>query len=330
MGIPKLNKWLLDKCSPTSIQKRHLTDLQDKRIAVDISIYLYRFLVDGHFMEQLYLFLATLRYYCICPVIIFDGKAPAEKRATIQRRKSEKQDAKAQYLLLEEQLAHTEDILLRQDIQKKMAALKKRMVRITWAYIDSAIELINAFGFEYYLAPSEADDLCVHLALTGDVYAILSDDMDLLLSGSPRLLRGFNISTHEVILYDTSAILVDLGMTLQDFRATVALSGTDYELNTPKPNMAIKRCFELYQEYRLENKGDTMIDWLGHKGVIEPVEYRHICGMFDHNEVVLTEFVKKNKPIPRKMSLAEIRTIMRPHKFIFPGHLTPVEHTPDV
>jgi 5'-3' exonuclease len=320
MGIPKLNKWLLDKCSPDSIKKQHLIDLQDKRIAVDISIYLYRFLVDGNFMEQLYLFLATLRYYCIQPVIIFDGKAPAEKRATIQRRQNDKQDAKTQYLLLEEQLANTEDIILRQDIQKKMASLKKRMVRITWAYIDAAIELIKAFGFEYYLAPHEADQLCVHLALTNYVYAILSDDMDLLLSGAPRLLRGFHISTHELNLYDTSAILIDMNMTLEDFRATVALSGTDYELNIPRPNMAIKRCFELYQEYCLENKGESLIDWLGHKGIIEPVEYRHICSMFEHN-YELEEFVQKNKLVSKKMSLNEIRTIMRPHKFIFPGHL---------
>lgn len=320
MGIPKLNRWLLDKCSPTSIQKRHLTDLQDKRIAVDMSIYLYRFLVDGNFMEQLYMFLATLRYYCIQPVIIFDGKAPAEKRATIQRRQNDKQDAKTQYILLEEQLTNTEDVLLRQDIHKKMAALKKRMVRITWAYIDAAIELIKAFGFEYYLAPHEADELCVHLAITNDVYAILSDDMDLLLSGAPRLLRGFHISTQEVNLYDTSAILSDMNMTLEDFRATVALSGTDYEIDTPRPNFAIKRCFELYQEYHMENKGEQLIDWLGHKGIIEPVEYRHICSMFEHKSE-LEEFVQKNKAVPKKMSLIEIRALMRPHKFIFTGYL---------
>ena len=321
MGIPKLNKWLIDNCSPDSIQKIHLTDLQDKRIAVDISIYLYRFLVDGNFMEQLYLFLSTLRYYCIQPVIIFDGKAPAEKRATIQRRQNDKKDAKTQYLLLEEELANTEDILLRQDIQKKMAALKKRMVRITWEHIDAAIELIKAFGFEYYLAPHEADQLCVHFAITNDVYAILSDDMDLLLSGAPRLLRGFHVSTHEVNLYDSSAILIDMDMTLEDFRATVALSGTDYELTTPRPNMAKKRCFELYQEYHIENKGESLIDWLGHKGIIEPVEYQHICSMFEHKAVELEEFVEKNKPNSRKMNLADIRTIMRCHKFIFPGYL---------
>lgn len=329
MGIPKLNKWLLEKCSTNSIQKCRLFDLQDKPIAVDMSIYLYRFLVDGHFMEQLYLFLSTLRYYCIRPIIVFDGKAPAEKQATIQRRKKEKKDAKTQYLLLEEELAQTEDTFLRQEIQQKLAALKKRMARITWAHIDATIDLLKAFGFEYYLAPSEADQLCLHLAVTGKVYAILSDDMDLLLSGAPRLLRGFNISTHETILYDTNAILVDMGMTLEDFRATVALTGTDYELNTPRPNMSIKRCFELYDEYRLENNRESLIDWLGHKGIIEPVEYRHICSMFDHRPE-LEEFVKKNKPTTLKMSLAGIRAIMRLHKFIFPGHLTTDEHTPHV
>jgi 5'-3' exonuclease len=329
MGISKLNRWLLDKCSPASIRKYHLFDLQDKRIAVDMSIYLYKFLVDGHFMEHLYLFLATLRYYCICPVIIFDGKAPAEKQATIQRRKKEKKDAKAQYLLLEEELAHTEDPLLIKELQQKICVLKKRMVRITWAHIDATIDLIKAFGFEYYLAPNEADQLCVHLALTNYVYAILSDDMDLLLSGAPRLLRGFHISTHEVNLYDTNAILVDMGMTLEDFRATVALTGTDYELNTPRPNMSIKRCFELYEEYRVENNGMSLIEWLGHKGIIEPVEYRHICGMFDHRPE-LEEFVKKNRPLPIKMSLAGIRAIMRPHKFIFPEYMTTDEHMPHV
>ena len=321
MGIPKLNKWLLDKCSPTSIKTQTLEQLQDKCVVVDISIYLYRFLTDGHFMEQLYLFLSTLKYYCIHPIIIFDGKAPVEKRATLQRRHNEKQEAKTQYLLLEQQFNETNDIILRQDLQKKMDILKKRMVRITWAHIDDAIELIKAFGFEYYLAPHEADQLCVHLAITNkNIYAILSDDMDLLLSGAPRLLRGFHLSTHEVILYDTSSILIDIHMTLQDFRATVALSGTDYEVNGQRPMISIKACFELYNEYCNDMKTSIeFIDWLGHKGVVDPDEYRQLCNLFDHNAscVELTEFIKKNTPPRSKMNIAAIQGIMVKHKFIF-------------
>lgn len=319
MGIPKLNKWLLEKCSPHSIQKKKLDEFQDKRVAIDISIYLYKFLMDDRFMENLYLFLAILRYNCIQPVIIFDGKSPAEKHATIQRRKSEKQEAHSQYIAIEQQLLEETDQNIRQTLVQKMSALKKRMVRITWAHIDAAIELIKAFGFEYYLAPYEADQLCVHLAVTGNVYAVLSDDMDLIISGVPRIMRGLNMTTHEIFLYDTNSILVDVSMTLHDFRNTIVLSGTDYEMKISHPTFTIKRCFELYEEYK-ESQQNSFHIWLGEKGIVDPCEFQHICSMFDNesssNE--LSEFLKKNEPITRpKMNLITIQNIMKQHKFIF-------------
>ena len=331
MGIPKLNKWLLEKCSPQSIKKMGLAEYQDKRIAVDISIYLYRFLMDNRFMENLYLFLATLRYNCIKPVIIFDGKAPVEKSATIQKRRTEKQEAHSQFVLYEQQLVKETDENIRQNIIQKMNVLKKRMVRITWSHIDAAIELIQAFGFEYYLAPCEADQLCVHLAVTGDVYAVLSDDMDLIISGVPRIMRGFNINTHEIFLYDTQSILSDVHMTLEDFRNTVVLSGTDYEMKTTHPNFTIKRCFELYDEYKSSLLIAPIVpisfaepisfeQWLSEKELIDPVEFKHICSMFDNDSSSneLTEFLKKNRPTTRpKINLVAIQKIMSLHKFIF-------------
>ena len=319
MGIPKLNKWLLDKCSPYSIQKKRLDEFQDKRVAIDISIYLYKFLMDDKFMENLYLFLAILRYNCIEPVIIFDGKAPAEKRATIQRRKSEKQEAQSQFTTIEQQLLEEKDENIRKTLLIRQAALKKRMVRVTWTHIDAAIELIQAFGFEYYLAPCEADQLCVHLAVTGNVYAVLSDDMDLIISGVPRIMRALNMTTHEIFLYDTNAILVDVHMTLDDFRNTIVLSGTDYEMKTANTNFSIKRCFELYEEYK-ESGMNSFHSWLGEKGIVEPSEFQHICSMFDSGSSFdeLTEFLKKNEATTRpKMNIINIQNIMKQHKFIF-------------
>lgn len=319
MGIPKLNKWLLSKCSSKSIQRLHLTEFQDKRVAVDISIYLYRFLMDGRYMESLYLFFAILKFYCIQPVIVFDGKAPAEKRATIQKRYKDKQEASSQYSLYEKQLTEATDEKVKQEIQSKMTALKKRMIRITWAHIDNAIDLLKSFGFEYYLAPHEADQLCVHLAQTGDVYAILSDDMDLLISGVPRVMRALNISTHEVFLYDTNAIMSDIQMSLTDFRETVVLSGTDYEMKHPTPTLTIKRCFELYQEYISEETPEAFHDWLGQKGIIEPVEFQHICSLFDNTGAFdeLAVFIEKNRAT-HKLNIPNIKTIMRQYRFIFP------------
>jgi len=319
MGIPKLNKWLLQNCSPQSIQKKGLLEFQYKRVAIDISIYLYKFLIDDKFMENLYLFLVILRYNCINPVIIFDGKAPPEKRATIQHRKLEKQEAHNEYMIIEQQLSQEKDENIKKSLLIKMAILKKRMVRVTWAHIDAAIELIKAFGFEYYLAPCEADQLCIHLAVSNDVYAVLSDDMDLIISGVPRIIRAFNMTTQEVYLYDTQSILVDIKMTQDDFRNTIVLSGTDYEMKTYHPNFTIKKCFELYREYK-ESCHESFHLWLGEKNIVEPSEFIHICSLFNSNllQEILTEFIKKNRPtIPLKMSISAIQKIMKQHNFIF-------------
>lgn len=319
MGIPKLNRWLLEKCSPNSIKKKRLSEFEDRKIAVDISIYLYRFMMDDRFHENLYLFLAIFKYYCIQPIFVFDGKAPVEKKDLLQRRKKDKQEASTEFCLLENQLNTTDDEAKKKELQEKMTSLKKRMIKLTWTHIDATIELLVAFGFEYYLAPHEADELCVHLAVTNKVYAVLSDDMDLLISGVPRILRSMNMMSHEIILYDTSEILRDINMTLNDFRQTVVLSGTDYDIQ--RQGFPIKRCFELFTEYKsthIQGLHQTFSEWLGQKGFIDPVNFQHTCSLFDTSANVneLDDFIRQNRVIT-KMNLTAIKTIMRQHKFIF-------------
>jgi flap endonuclease-1 len=316
MGIPKLNRWLLEKCSPNSIKKKRLSEFEDRKIAVDISIYLYRFMMDDRFHENLYLFLAIFKYYCIQPIFVFDGKAPAEKKDLLQRRKKDKQEASTEFCLLENQLNETVDEAKKKELQDKMASLKKRMIKITWTHIDAAIELLVAFGFEYYLAPHEADELCVHLAVTNKVYAVLSDDMDLLISGVPRILRSMNMMSHEIILYDTSEILRDINMTLNDFRQTIVLSGTDYDIQ--RQGFPIKRCFELFSEYKTQSSSQTFAEWLGQKGFIDIIDFQHTCSLFDTSKNVneLDDFVRQHRVIT-KMNVSNIKSIMRKHKFIF-------------
>jgi len=316
MGIPKLNRWLLDKCSPNSIKKKNLSEFEDRKIAVDISIYLYKFLMDGRFHEHLYLFLAIFKYYCIHPIFVFDGKAPVEKRDLLKKRKKDKQEASTEFVSLENQLNETEDEVKKKEIQDKMAALKKRMVKITWAHIDSAIELLVAFGFEYYLAPHEADELCVHLAVTNKVYAVLSDDMDLLISGVPRVLRLMNMMSHDITLYDTSSILRDIKMTLNEFREAVVLAGTDYDIQ--RQGFPIRRCFELFTEYKSVGGQQSFAEWLGQKGFIDPVDFQHTCSLFDTSANIneLDDFIRQNRIIT-KTNVMAIKNIMRQHKFIF-------------
>jgi len=91
MGIRMLNKFLQDKCK-TSISFINLSELSGKRIAVDISIYLYKFLSENALLENLYLMISIFREHKITPIFVFDGKPPVEKNDTIAFRKKTKRN----------------------------------------------------------------------------------------------------------------------------------------------------------------------------------------------------------------------------------------------
>ena len=78
MGIKHLNSYLKRTCR-NILPKVSLWDLRGKRVAIDASIYMYRFasqdaLVDG--MYQLTMLLLDNR---ITPLYVFDGPPPPEK-----------------------------------------------------------------------------------------------------------------------------------------------------------------------------------------------------------------------------------------------------------
>ena len=306
MGIPKLNKLLLEKCSPQAIHTVHLETFYKQKVAVDISIYLYRFLGDGNFMEHLYMFLSLFKYYCIEPIFVFDGKPPAEKKDTIYKRKMEERAAKEEYDELQRIEIHDENI------QKRIEVLKKKMIRIRWADIDKAIELMDAFGFAHYLAPHEADQLCVHLAKRGDVYAVMSDDMDMIVSGCSRVIRNLNIYTHEAVLYHVDVILSDLHMSLPDFRQIIILSGTDYDIRGG--HIPITRAFEMYYQHT----GNSFYDWLCEQNIVTD-DFMNIYNLFDTDNyaVELDTFIAAAPVIHKKTSVSAIQSIMRPYRFIF-------------
>jgi 5'-3' exonuclease len=76
MGIKDLNRYFRSVSSNTSIQATHLSQLSGKRIAIDTSIYLYKFSGEGTLMESFYSMITIFRYYNITPLFVFDGKPP--------------------------------------------------------------------------------------------------------------------------------------------------------------------------------------------------------------------------------------------------------------
>ena len=316
MGIKNLNQFLLNTCSKRAITKMNFFDIQRKVIVVDISIYLYKFMTDGNYMENLYTLLSLFKYYIITPIFIFDGKPPPEKWDLIKKRNWEKKEAEAKLLEIS---SHPDDFS-----KEEIDELRKKAVRIKNDDILKAKELMDAFGFIYYNAPGEADQLCAYFVNTGIAWACLSDDMDMFLYGCTRVLRNLSLMNHRVLFYDTPQILKELGMNYTDFLEIMVLCGTDYNTGY----ISLRKTLELHNEYKnttdlvVYQEKEPFYNWFIKKlHFNETANFTSICNMFDiSGQTVLENFSARFKLdiLEKKANVPKIKEIMANYGFLFP------------
>ena len=234
MGVRNLNRFIQHKC-PDASCRVHLRELSGKRIAVDTSIYMYRYSGEGALLENMYLMASVFRHYNIHAVFVFDGVPPPQKTEIIEIRKKKKDQAKKQYDTLlkmtkEKRDASGCEITTTEldDIEETMRELKKQFVRLRDCDVSSVKELLVSFGFATIDAEGEADALCAKLSIRKRVDACMSDDTDMFVYGCPVVLRNISLLNHSAMRYDTSVILKTLGLTQQEFKMMCVVSGTDY------------------------------------------------------------------------------------------------------
>jgi 5'-3' exonuclease len=273
MGIPLLNKLIRDKCrkSPDAIRQIHFSDLKGKIIAVDTSIYMYKFTGDNALIDNMYQLIMFFKQNEIIPLFIFDGTAPPEKHELLQIRKNQKNNAEIKYKELQHKLItikqkttnegtneHTNEYTnedtneTKKEITNEMDILKKKFIRLKNSDIEEVKKLMNLCGVLYYDAEGEADQLCAKLVISKSAYACLSDDMDMFVYGCPLILRYMSLLNLTFILYDLSEILKYLNVSLHDFKQICIYSGTDYSniSNKNKNNkIDLYKTFNYYEKY---------------------------------------------------------------------------------
>jgi 5'-3' exonuclease len=268
MGIKYLNRFLRTECK-NSIKIASLTELSDKKIVVDISIYMYKFEAENTLIENMYLMLSIFRHYNITPVFVFDGKSPTEKKELLLKRRENKKAAKEEYIKLQEQLrdcGKEMDEDDKQEILNNMDLLKKQFVYITKDKIELVKDLIRAHGLTYYDAVGEADELCAQLVIKNKVWGCLSEDMDLFVYGAPRILRYLSLMNHTVVIYDMKGILNELQISHKDLRQICVLSGTDYNINADnKKDINLYNILKIFKKYKKhETNNNDFYEWLVH------------------------------------------------------------------
>ena len=311
MGIHLLQTFI-SSLNDRSIKEQHLREFSNKKITVDISIYLYRFKEMGNLLENIYLMCSIFRYYNIHALFIFDGKYLKNKNETMRKRKESKKQAKKKFNAIKENL-HKYNGNSRVKIELQLDTLRKQFITVTKEDIKNVKELLNAYGMVYVSAKHEADELCG--ALNNEIYACLTEDTDIMVYGCKRIFRYFSLMKHTVVVYDMTLIHNNLNMTLSDFQELCICAGNDYI--TSKKN--IFYYYELFKQYKRTPTG--FLDWLLQKRYISLQEYhqrREIYNIYtfkthDPFEDVPYTLIK-NKYVNKQKLLEILETV----GFIFP------------
>ena len=309
MGIPNLNKFLLNNCSAQAISKKHLSCFSGKKVVIDTSIYLYKFSGSNALMENMYLLISIFRYYNITPIFVFDGKPPDEKKDLLKQRHLDKQIAESKYNELK--LKYETDPDDKNEIAIELDKLKKQFIRIKKESIVAVKSLMDACGVQHCDAPGEADQLCARMVISKQAWACMSDDMDMFVYGCTRVMRHISLLNHTVVFYNTNGILRELKIHMKDFRDIMIMSGTDYNSSTNATN-ELSANMKQYAQFRKE-KPDTEApfrDWIADRS-FDNDSFVHICDMFyikDMSEIKLTNCSR---------NIDAMKALLKPHGFVF-------------
>jgi 5'-3' exonuclease len=266
MGIKLLNTFILKNAKNAGV-KTHLSELRGKKIAIDVSIYLYRFSVNNNLIRKLYEMCRILRYYKIHPIFVFDGKKRNSlKEKTLKDRSNDKKIKSNDYNIMLNKLKESPWLINNIIFNKKLKILERSIVTISSYDIKNTKDLLDAFGMSYIQSNGEADELCAALANSGMVYGCLSEDTDMFAYGIKNVIKYFSFVNNTVIIYNTDKILEKLNLTMENFRDMCIISGTDYnnsQINIFKLYDIIKRYDASinFKKYLIENNYISMEEY---------------------------------------------------------------------
>jgi flap endonuclease-1 len=307
MGIRLLNNLIKYSCR-NALTTTHFKDLYGKTICIDTHIYMYKFRQETTLIEGMFTLCNLFKKYNITPIFVWDGKAPAEKKNEIERRKNEKKKLTDEYHVLKDEL---EKYNKNDDLLEQINILKKKIVKITHVDIKNIKNLFDAYGFTHMVAEGEADKLCAELVIKKIAYACISEDMDLFVYGCPRVLRYMHLKKQTFSLYNTSKILQNLGISLHHFKTICILCGTDYD----DERRSAFKLYNYYQKWENHHTDKQFIVW------VKENYFRNINIETYINTYELFQICNRNIDINivnRSINKFNLQEILKLDNFIFP------------
>lgn len=292
MGINGLTPFL-KKFAPDAFTSVCLSEFAHKKIAVDISLYLYKCKAvygDEQWMAGILQMMTVMRSHSIHPIVVFDGDAPAEKLEEQQTRRAARSDRLGKYNALVSNMSqYRRDGTVSPDLQefhnkharrygsagefdaelveRHLEKLKGQTMRVLYSDITKTQELVRTLRIPYFQAPGEAEGMCSWLARHKLVDAVMTDDTDVLAYGAPKFLCKLNTSAGTCVQVDYARILTQLGLSETQFTDFCIACGCDY--NRRVPGMGPVKAYKLIKKH-------GSIDAMGTDASIDTSPLKHI------------------------------------------------------
>lgn len=305
MGIKGLNRFLRNTCS-THIRQIPLWELKGKTIAIDTSIYLYKFNGDSdELIDGFYHMISLFKFNGIIPLFVFDGKPPVEKYKIIEQRRNNKSIAEYKYNQIKETTSKYN--------KNSLTQLRKQFIRVSYKDICNVKKLISLMGVNYYECNGESDGICVKLVETKVAYACMSEDMDMFVYGCNRVLRYLSLLKSTIVLYDFKGILKTLNITFNEFQDICIISGTDYNEQLSNEIMNLNDALILFRKYKGSKNANSYRKWLVSEGYIKDDNaFTRACNMFD---TTIIEYLPKL--IKNEYDMLGTRDFLEKNGFVF-------------
>ena len=238
MGIKSLTK-LIKTNSPDSIETSQYHKLTGKKVAVDASLFIYQCLMNirnnGKYLTNndnkvtshisgIFYKNVNLLSLNITPIYIFDGKPPEQKSEIIKERQEKAKVAKTEL-----------ENAVTDEAKNK---LEKKCIRLTKEHINDIKQLLDLMGITYLHIDGEAEAIASELCRIGYVDYVLTEDMDTLPFGCPKLIRNCLDKSQKrkdlISIIHLDKLLEDLNFNYEQFIELCILCGCDYCSNIPR------------------------------------------------------------------------------------------------
>lgn len=314
MGVRLLNTLIRTKYNKDNV--KDISILENKIIAIDTNLYIYKYSVDNKLLETFYKLCKVIMQYKIIPIFVFDGDSPEEKKVELEIRKEKKKEAYTKYIELEKVLETTTDKVKIKNIITEINYLKKQSIKVKQTEVNKIRSLVQSFGFTTVIAPDEGEKLCCYLTNNNIAHGILTEDSDAYVYGCNKIYRNINFIKKSVVEYDYSTILDTLKLNKNELTLLSIISQNDYNHN----NHTIFDNYNSWIEYKNKNKKNNIMSYIlnnKHIHCVNSDELTNMKKIYSFNNI--SKYKKYNKLYITNgpINIDNIMNIMQEEKFIF-------------